>query len=442
MFVDKRLTFKGAHDLIENRLESLRGVLKIVAEQAQLSPTQKQEVERQYEQLKTGVVEIVPEAGLKGKLTQSILSGIPLNIKLGLDPTAPDIHIGHTVVIQKLRQFQDMGHQIHLILGDFTGRIGDPTGKSQTRKQLTSEQVQENAKSYVQQYGKILDMTKTKVYYNSEWLDKLAFADVLQLSATTTVARMLERDDFQKRYESNQPISIHEFFYPLMQGYDSVALHSDVELGGTDQKFNLLMGRHVQKEYRQEQQVIITTPLLEGLDGVQKMSKSLGNYIGIAEEPNEIFGKAMSIPDECMLKYIQLATFMPLQEVEQLRLGLDNGSIHPRDAKMNLAHTLVALYHDEDHADQAREHFKTIFQKRDHPQDMPEQSWTQQNPSNIVDFISALGLVASKGEGRRMVCQGAVKIDAVKIGDIKQSIDVKEGMIVQVGKRKFLRISE
>ncbi|GAA0379959.1 tyrosine--tRNA ligase [Bacillus horti] len=411
-----------------------------MSEKQELTLEQQKEVDRQLEVLKRGVVEIVPEEDLRKKIEKSILTGKPLKIKLGLDPTAPDIHIGHTVVINKLRQFQDFGHTVQLLMGDFTARVGDPTGKSETRKQLTEENVLENAKTYVQQYGKILDMSKTELHYNSKWLSSLNFSDVVNLAATMTVARMLERDDFSKRYTNNQPISIHEFFYPLMQGYDSVALECDIELGGTDQKFNLLMGRHLQKEYNKPQQVAIMTPLLEGLDGVNKMSKSLGNYIGIDEEPNQIYGKAMSIPDELMLKYFELTTPISVEEIKELEEGIQSGAVHPRDAKMKLARTLVELYHDGQAAEQAEAHFKTVFQQRALPTDIPEADWTGEAEVKIVDLIAELGLVPSKGEGRRMVQQGAVKIDEQKIEDLNQEISVASGMIIQVGKRKFAKI--
>lgn len=411
-----------------------------MSDKIKLTKEQELEVERQWDILQRGVVEIVPAKEFKEKLARSITTGIPLRVKLGLDPTAPDIHIGHTVVINKLRQFQELGHQIQLILGDFTARIGDPTGKSETRKQLTEEDVKINAQTYVKQYGKILDMSKTELYYNSEWLSKLNFAEVVQLSSTMTVARMLERDDFEKRYTSEQPISIHEFFYPLMQGYDSVALESDIELGGTDQKFNLLMGRHLQKEYGKIQQVAITTPLLEGLDGVQKMSKSLGNYIGIDEEPNQIYGKAMSIPDELMVKYFELATQIPLEELKELEEGIAEGQIHPRDAKMKLARTLVGMYHGIEEGLRAEEHFKTVFQQRALPADIPEHTWCGEAQIGILDFITKLNMVASKSEARRMVQQGAVKLDEEKVNDINLELEVKSGMIIQVGKRKFVKI--
>jgi tyrosyl-tRNA synthetase len=410
----------------------------------ELTEAQKQEVDRQWKVISRGVVEIVPEEELKQKIMKSIVKQKPLNVKLGLDPSAPDIHIGHTVVLHKLRQFQDLGHQVQLIIGDFTGRIGDPTGKSETRKQLTEEDVKRNAETYQQQIYKILDPDKTTLYYNSSWLSPLNFAEVVELSAKVTVARMLERDDFTKRYSSGQAISIHEFFYPLMQGYDSVALKSDVELGGTDQKFNLLMGRTLQKEYNVTAQAAIMTPLIEGLDGVQKMSKSLGNYIGINEEPNEIYGKAMSIPDELMLKYYELATDIDLDALEQLGLGLKEGSVHPRDAKMKLAYTFVRMLHSEEAAEQAEQHFKTVFQKGALPDDIDEITLNQAELMNgqiqLIKLLVSLGLQSSNGEARRSITQGAVKINAVKIEDINADIEPADGDIVQVGKRKFAKI--
>ncbi len=414
------------------------------AEKWVLTEQQKQEVERQLAIIRRGAVEIIPEEELRRKLERFVVTGQPLKVKLGLDPSAPDIHVGHTVVLQKLRQFQELGHTIQLVIGDFTGRIGDPTGKSETRKQLTEEQVKQNAMSYVEQFGKVMDASRMTVNYNSTWLAPMTFADVVGLSAKTTVARMLERDDFEKRYTSGQPISIHEFFYPLMQGYDSVALESDVELGGTDQKFNLLMGRNLQKEYGQEQQVILTMPLLEGLDGVQKMSKSLGNYIGVNEAPNEIYGKAMSVPDELMLRYYELATDISLEELEALRAGLADGSVHPRDAKMNLAKTFVRMYHGEQAAEEAETYFKTVFQQRALPTDIPEveldKTAYENGQANIVNLAFDLKLAESKGEARRMVQQGAVKVNEEKVDDINHAVALQDGMVVQVGKRKFAKV--
>jgi len=410
----------------------------------QLTEREKEEAERQLQTIRRGTVEIVPEEELKQKIAQSIRTGKPLKVKLGLDPSAPDIHVGHTVVLHKLRQFQELGHTVQLIIGDFTGRIGDPTGKSETRKQLSEEDVKRNAETYQQQIFKILNPQQTKVYYNSEWLGKLNFAEVLQLAAKVTVARMLERDDFTKRYTAGHPISIHEFFYPLMQGYDSVALESDIELGGTDQKFNLLMGRTLQKEYGKSTQVAIMLPLIEGLDGVQKMSKSLGNYIGIDEPPNEIYGKAMSVPDELMVKYFELATDLSDQELAELKEGLAGGSVHPRDAKMRLARTFVRMYHGEAAAEEAERHFITVFQQRALPDQIDEvelpRSELAEDGMKIFQLLVRLGLAASNGEARRSVTQGAVRINEVKIADPNGSVPVADGDIVQVGKRKFAKI--
>jgi tyrosyl-tRNA synthetase len=413
-------------------------------EKKTLSPEVEKELKRQLEVIRRGVVEIVPEESLIEKLIDSIETDTPLKVKLGLDPSAPDIHVGHTVVIQKLRQFQELGHIVQLIIGDFTGRIGDPTGKSETRRQLTEEEVKQNAETYKIQLSKILDPEKMEIHYNSAWLSQMNFADVLQLSAKVTVARMLERDDFEKRYSGGQPISIHEFFYPLMQGYDSVALKSDVELGGTDQKFNLLMGRTLQKEYGIGQQIAIMTPLIEGLDGVQKMSKSLKNYIGIDEEPNEIYGKSMSIPDELMLKYYELATDISNKELDGLQRGLTDGSVHPRDAKMRLAHMFVRMYHGEAAAQEAENHFRTVFQQGALPEDIDEVDISTSNLENgeigIVPLLGILKLVPSNAEARRMIQQGAVKINEEKWDDVNGQVALSNGMIVQVGKRKFAKV--
>lgn len=411
----------------------------------ELSPEQQREVERQLEIISRGVVEIVPEEELKSKIMKSVVTGTPLNVKLGLDPSAPDIHVGHTVVMHKLRQFQELGHQVQLIIGDFTGRIGDPTGKSETRKQLTEEDVMRNAETYKKQLHKILDPEKTKVFYNSEWLSPMTFADVVGLSAKVTVARMLERDDFTKRYQNGLPISIHEFFYPLMQGMDSVALKTDVELGGTDQKFNLLMGRTLQKEYGVDTQAAIMTPLLEGLDGVQKMSKSLGNYIGIDEEPNEIYGKAMSVPDELMLKYYSLATDITNDGLKELEEGLASGAVHPRDAKMRLAHTFVRMYHGQEAADSAQQHFITVFQQRALPEDIetiaiPAEELTD-GAIRLTKLLQVIGFAASGGEAKRSVQQGAVKLNEEKLADPNADVKLQDGDIIQVGKRKFAKLT-
>ncbi|MDA8234486.1 MAG: tyrosine--tRNA ligase [Clostridia bacterium] len=402
------------------------------------------ELQRQIEIIKRGTVEIIPENELQEKLKKSIQQNKPLNIKLGLDPTAPDIHLGHTVVLQKLRQFQDRGHQIIILLGDFTARIGDPTGKSETRKQLSETEVLANAQTYKEQIFKILNPEKTKVVFNSHWLASLNFAQVIELAANYTVARMLEREDFAKRFRENLPISIHEFFYPLMQGYDSVALEADVELGGTDQKFNLLMGRTLQKEYGQEPQIALMMPILEGLDGVNKMSKSLGNYIGITESPREMYGKTMSIADELMVRYFELVTQVPLDEVRAIENGLKKGAMHPRDVKMRLGREIVTIYHGPEAAQAAEEEFKNIFQKGELPDEIPDLVINPEDLSEGQIWLAKLlvqgGLAASTSEARRLITQGAVKIGEEKISDANYHLTPVHGMVIRAGKRKFAKI--
>ncbi|WP_026960827.1 tyrosine--tRNA ligase [Alicyclobacillus herbarius] len=403
-----------------------------------LTPEQEAAVAHQLQVIRRGVAEIVPEEDLVAKLRRSVATGQPLRIKLGLDPTAPDIHLGHTVVLQKIRQLQDLGHVAHLVIGNFTGQIGDPTDKSETRRQLSPEEVQENAKTYVAQIFKVLDETKTEVVYNADWLAPLTFADVVRLASTLTVARMLEREDFHKRFAENRPIHIHEFFYPLMQAYDSVHLHTDIELGGTDQKFNLLMGRTLQREFGQEQQVALMMPLLEGLDGVHKMSKSLGNYIGVAEDPHTMFGKAMSIPDELMPRYFELVSEVPLDELVRIQAGLRDGALHPRDAKMRLASELVRRFHGEEASRQAVARWQQVFQAGGLPEDIPEA--TVATPRVwIVELLVQLGLAASRSEARRFVEQGGVRLDGERVDDVNAEIDVRDGMVIQVGKRRFVR---
>ena len=393
----------------------------------------------QFRLISHGVADLLPEDEFKKKLEKSVATNTPLIIKLGLDPTAPDIHLGHTVVLRKLKLFQDFGHKVIILIGDFTARIGDPTGKSVTRPPLTEEQVITNAKTYQEQIFKVLDPEKIEVRFNSEWLSKLDFADVLKLASKYTVARMLERDDFHKRYTEGRPISIHEFMYPLMQGYDSVALKADVEFGGTDQTFNLLMGRHLQGEEGMPEQTIITMPILEGLDGVQKMSKSLGNYIGISEAPSEMYGKAMSIPDELMMRYFMLVTDMSIEEQEQLSKDLESGAAHPRDVKMKLAHTIVRLYHGEEAANFGQEEFVRVFQKHAMPTDIPEYKVAITDEAVFVpQLLSDAGLTASNGEARRSIKAGAFKIDGEKCNE--EHIVLKDGMVLQVGKRKFIKI--
>ena len=393
----------------------------------------------QFRLISHGVADLLPEDEFKKKLEKSVATNTPLIIKLGLDPTAPDIHLGHTVVLRKLKLFQDFGHKVIILIGDFTARIGDPTGKSVTRPPLTEEQVITNAKTYQEQIFKVLDPEKIEVRFNSEWLSKLDFADVLKLASKYTVARMLERDDFHKRYTEGRPISIHEFMYPLMQGYDSIALKADVEFGGTDQTFNLLMGRHLQGEEGMPEQTIITMPILEGLDGVQKMSKSLGNYIGISEAPSEMYGKAMSIPDELMMRYFMLVTDMSIEEQEQLSQDLESGVAHPRDVKMKLAHTIVRLYHGEEAANFGQEEFVRVFQKHAMPTDIPEYKVAITDEAVFVpQLLSDAGLTASNGEARRSIKAGAFKIDGEKCNE--EHIVLKDGMVLQVGKRKFIKI--
>lgn len=410
-----------------------------------LTSEQQSEVTRQLAIIRRGAADIVPDEELVAKVAQSVKTGIPLKVKLGLDPSAPDIHVGHTVVLHKLRQFQLLGHEVQLIIGDFTGRIGDPTGKSETRKQLSEEDVKRNAETYQKQIYKILDPKQTTIYYNSSWLSPLTFADVVGLAGKITVARMMERDDFTKRFQSNQPISVHEFFYPLMQGYDSVALESDIELGGTDQKFNLLMGRTLQKEYGKATQAALMLPLLEGLDGVNKMSKSLGNYIGIDEEANQIYGKSMSIPDELMLKYYELATDLNQEDLNTLRAGLADGTVHPRDAKMQLARTFVRMYHGEEAAADAQNYFITVFQQRALPEDIEEvvipAEELVEGRIRVTKLLTLLGLQSSVSEARRSIQQGAVRLNEEKLSDINGDIEPKDGDVLQVGKRKFVKLS-
>jgi len=401
-------------------------------------------VNQQMEVIRRGAVEIVPEEELVAKLERSVKTGQPLHVKLGLDPTAPDIHLGHTVVLQKIRQFQELGHRTTIILGDFTARIGDPTGKSETRKQLTEEQVLENAATYERQIFKVLDPAKTEMAFNSTWLSPLNFAQVIELAAKCTVARMLERDDFAKRFKEGLPVSVHEFFYPLMQGFDSVALRADVELGGTDQKFNLLMGRTLQREYGQEPQVALMMPIIEGTDGVQKMSKSLGNYIGIDEKAGEMYGKTMSIPDQLMLRYYELLTSLPLDEVRRIAEGMKTGALHPKDVKMRLAREIVSFYYDQEAAEQAEEEFKRVFQQHDLPEEMPvfavPADMLEDGMVWLPKLMQQAGLCASTSEARRLIAQGAVKVDGERFDDPEQKLTPRAGMVIKAGKRKFLQI--
>ena len=388
-------------------------------------------------EIKRGVDEILPEEDLIEKLK----SGKTLTIKAGFDPTAPDLHLGHTVLINKLRTFQQLGHKVVFLIGDFTGLIGDPTGKNVTRKPLSKDQVLENAKTYQEQVFKILDKEKTEIRFNSEWMDELGAAGMIKLAASQTVARMLERDDFKKRYNNGQPIAIHEFLYPLVQGWDSVALKSDVELGGTDQRFNLLMGRELQKEQGITQQSIVMVPLLEGLDGVQKMSKSLNNYIGITDAPNEMFGKVMSISDDLMWRYYDLLSFRPLEEIAELKTRVEQGE-NPRDIKILLAKEIIARFHDEAAAEGAHQDFIQRFQKNAIPDDMPEIEIALGDEGIAIgNLLKEAKLVGSTSDAMRMIKQGAVKINGDKVEDTRLVIVEKGENVYQVGKRKFARIT-
>jgi len=394
-------------------------------------------VQQAMAEIRRGAEEILVESELIKKLE----TGKPLRIKAGFDPTAPDLHLGHTVLLNKLKQFQDLGHDILFLIGDFTGMIGDPTGKNVTRKPLTPEQVQENAKSYQEQVFKILDPEKTTVVFNSHWMNKLSSADMIRLASNHTVARMLERDDFDKRYKGGQPIAIHEFLYPLIQGYDSVELNADVELGGTDQKFNLLMGRELQKAYGKPQQSILTMPILEGLDGVQKMSKSLGNYIGINDSPKDIFGKLMSISDDLMWRYIDLLSFKSLDQIKAWKDEVASGT-NPVNIKKSFAEEIVARFHSEQDASDAREGFANQFKKNQIPDDLEEVTLIVGDDGlAIANIIKDAGLTASTSDALRMIKQGAVKIDSVKMEDRNLVIAKGNEHIIQVGKRKFAKVS-
>jgi tyrosyl-tRNA synthetase len=396
-------------------------------------------VDKQLELISRGTEEVIPLKDLRKKLEKSIKDNKPLTIKLGCDPSRPDLHIGHSVVLQKLRDFQDLGHQAVLVIGDFTAMIGDPSERNKTRPQLTLEEAKANAESYIEQSKVILDVKTLKVIFNSTWLNKMNFEDVIKMSSKYTVARMIERDDFTKRFESEIPISMHEFLYPLAQAMDSVEINADVELGGTDQKFNLLVGRDLQREYGQEPQSIITLPLLEGTDGVEKMSKSYDNYIAIDDSPEDMYGKIMSINDSMILKYYKLAVFADRDRIESVKLLLEDNSNNPRDIKRSLAKDLVARYYSEEKAKLAEAAFDQIFVKKDNPDNMP--SYNLSSEINLVDILLSEKLIVSKGEGKRLINQNAVKVDGKVCDDINQTISPSdEDIIVKVGKRRFLRI--
>jgi len=398
-------------------------------------------VAEQIALIERGAVDFHSKEDLVKKLTRSLETGVPLTIKAGFDPTAPDLHLGHTVLIQKMRHFQLLGHQVNFLIGDFTGLIGDPTGKSDTRPPLTPEDVKRNAETYKEQVFKILDPEKTKVVFNSSWLGQLTSFEMIRLASELTVARMLERDDFKKRFESNRPISIHEFLYPLIQGYDSVAMRADVELGGTDQLFNLLMGRDLQRSRGQEPQVVLTMPLLEGLDGVNKMSKSLGNYIGISEAPDSIFGKVMSISDDLMFRYYELLSDLPMAEIVALKGRIAAGQLHPKAVKVQLAKELVARFHTQGAADEAERNFEQIFARHELPDEIEEVRLVAVEPDIWVPkLLLDAGMVKSTSDGRRMIQQHAVTIDGEKVSDINATVPAQGSMLLKVGKRRFCTV--
>ena len=396
------------------------------------------DISAQLEVIKRGAVEIIPEDDLIAKLKQ----GRSLRIKAGFDPTAPDLHLGHTVLIQKMKQFQELGHEVIFLIGDFTGMIGDPSGKSETRKQLTREEVVKNAETYKEQIFKMLDPQKTIIEFNHTWMEKMDAVSMIGLAAKYTVARMLERDDFKQRYQKQQPISIHEFLYPLIQGYDSVALKADVELGGTDQRFNLLMGRELQREYGQAPQVVLTMPLLEGTDGVHKMSKSLGNYIGINEAPEEMFGKIMSISDELMWRYYELLSDKNLTEIQTIRAQVENETVHPMEAKKSLAAELVARFHGDEAARSAQDYFETRYQKKSMPKEIKKQ-FSAPDPVWICELIAdRLGFAKSRGEARRLIAQGAVKVDGKVVTDVNFQFQRRDHEIIEVGKNRIAQVAK
>ena len=393
------------------------------------------DIDHQMATIKRGIAELIDEKELRKKLER----GTPLRIKVGFDPTAPDLHLGHTVVMHKMRHFQELGHHVIFLIGDFTGRIGDPSGRSETRPPLTEEQVLANAETYKKQVFKILDPQKTEVAFNSAWLGKMDATGFIKLASSYTVARMMERDDFEKRFREQRPISIHEFLYPLCQGYDSVALKSDVEMGGTDQKFNLLVGRTLQAHYGIESQCILTVPLLEGTDGVRKMSKSYGNYIGIDEAPAQIFGKVMAISDELMWRYYELLSAKSLEDIAGLKTSVQNGSLHPKAAKENLAHEMVCRYHSEKDADEARQGFNAVFAGGGVPDDMPEHSCACGEDSTPPVFLEAAGLVKSRGEAKRLMKEGALSVDGERCEDAVTPLTAGE-YVVKLGKKRFLKL--
>lgn len=399
------------------------------------------DVNAQMEIIKRGTEQILPEDELIAKLERSMKTSTPLRIKQGFDPTAPDIHLGHTVTIRKLKQFQELGHEVIFLIGDFTGMIGDPSGRLESRKRMSREEVLKNAETYKKQIFKILDPHKTIIEFNSRWCSPMRFGDVLELTSKYTIARLLEREDFADRYKSNQPISVLEFLYPLVQGYDSVALRADVELGGTDQIFNLLVGREIQREYGQEPQVVITMPLLVGTDGVEKMSKSLGNYIGICEPPKEIYGKTMSISDELILPYFRLLTEVPQGEIDAIERQMKKEDVNPRDLKMTLAREIVTMYYDRESAQAAEEEFKRVFHGRGLPDEIPEFAVSAKDqPIWIVRLLTASGMASSGGQARRLIAGGGVKINGQKVTDDSLELKVEGELVMKIGKKRFLKV--
>jgi len=390
--------------------------------------------------IKRGTVDLVSEEELVSKIKRAREEGRPLVVKAGFDPTAPDIHLGHTVLLRKMRQFQMLGHKVVFLIGDFTGLVGDPTGKSETRRALSREEILENAKTYKEQFSKILDPEKTEVRFNSEWFLKMDFEDVLRLMAKYTVARLLERDDFSNRFKQGRPIGVHELMYPLMQAYDSVALHADIELGGTDQKFNLLVGRDIQRSYGQEPQVILTVPIIEGLDGVQKMSKSLNNYVGVNESPFDMFGKLMSIPDALMEKYFILLTDVPEPEIKSMVAEMESGKLNPRDAKARLAREIVSFFHSRSAAKEAEERFNKMFREKEVPEDTPVFDISCGGEMPVVDLVVKVGFASSKSEARRLISQGGVSIDGRRVVDITKKVKSPNEFVLKVGKRRIVKI--
>ena len=400
----------------------------------------KKEVERQFNILKRGCEEIINEDEFKKRIEKSITENKPLKIKLGIDPTGTDLHLGHAVPLRKLKQFQDLGHIVQFLIGTFTARIGDPTGKSETRKMLTLEDIQKNIATYLEQVSLILDLEKTEILYNGDWLEKLSLEKVLNLLSQFTVAQMISREDFAKRLAENKPVSLVEFMYPILQGYDSVEIKCDIELGATEQKFNILRGRDLQKNAGMEPQICMLMPILEGLDGVEKMSKSLNNYIGVTEVPNDMFGKIMSVSDELMFKYYKVITEMPLDEIENMKKAVENGSLHPMEVKKRLGEELVKLYHNEDEAKKAREWFENVFSKKNMNVDLPEAEVPYVETGIIDLIVKELKLLATTSDARRLIQQGGLKIDDKAVSEIEYKVTPVSGMIIRAGKKKIVKI--